>query len=236
MSVTVCVCGAHDSIYFPTSRCLECRAQHKYMYHCTVCMNPMNGECDTCTENDILARVAWGDVPEKEKEKSKEKEKGKEKITRLPDKFNRHGKQRVSRHDKYVSEKCGTSNKKKDRSQLRRIKYGYDEPVDVRIGAGLTVHDPMSESWKAMFGIRALSKLERENALRKAGHRIYTVGCVCLRQAWKQDHPNLFAGTSFREEKCPGCNNSFIQKKLTEQILSHYSDDFAHDDAHGLIW
>ena len=106
-------------------------------------MNPYNGIfCHTCDENERLARTAVGVNhlcdPIEKTEKGKEKEKGKgkgkekEKRTRLPDKFNRNGKLRVSRQDKYLPLKSITSNKKKDRSQLRRIKYGYDEPTDGR--------------------------------------------------------------------------------------------------------
>lgn len=211
-------------------------------------MNPYNGICcETCVENDRLARttVAVNELcepleasKEKEKEKGKEKGKGKgkEKRTRLPDKFNHYGKTRVSRQDKHLETKNVTANKKKDRSQLRRIKFGFDEPNDVRIGEGLTVHDAFATySWKAVFGVRALSKLERENALRKSGHRLYTYGCACLRQAWKKNHPNLVAGTSFRGDKCPGCENPVVQRKTVQQILERYEDDFAHDDAFYLI-
>ena len=118
---------------------------------------------------------------------------------------------------------------------LRRIKYGYDEPVDVRIGMGLTVHDASDTySWKAVFAVRSLSKLERENALRKSGHQLHTYGCACLRQAWKQNHPHLIAGTSF-QEKCPGCENPVVRRQFVQQILEHYWDDFAHDDAFYLM-
>jgi hypothetical protein len=170
-----------------------------------------------------------------EKTNVSEKEKEKKKKTRLPDKFNPHGKPRVSRQDKHLSYKRDTSNKKKDRSMLRRIKYGYDEPVDVRIGEGLTVHDASSKySWKAVFAVCSLSKLERENALRKEGHRLYTFGCACLRQAWKQDHPNLVAGSSFKEYECQGCMNPVVQREIAQSILEQYSDDFAHDDIFNL--
>ena len=123
-SLCICVCGATDSICFPTRRCVDCRAQDKYMYHCPQCGECGNygTACESCAERDILQRVDT-EVRPAEKQKEKEKKEEKVKRTRLPDKFNSHGKPRVSRQDKYLPLKQVTSDKKKGRTMLRRIKY-----------------------------------------------------------------------------------------------------------------
>jgi hypothetical protein len=90
-------------------------------------MCPYNGiTCETCHENDLQARtsaVVNGLCDPLDTTKEKEKQKEKEKRTRLPDKFNHHGKLRVSRQDKHLRDKLDTFNKKRERAMLRRIKY-----------------------------------------------------------------------------------------------------------------
>ncbi len=239
--IIICCCGAVESIYLPTRRCVECRQVDKYMYHCVNCMGCVNEEvCPHCEEIDRLDRVKKDvhDLCEPiERITLPERTPTAVKHTRFPDRFNPKGKKRVTHADKYAPNKYSTKNKKKDRTLLRRIKNGYDEPVDCRIGNGLTIHDDVKDSysWKSIFGVRSLNKLERENALRIAGNRPFTYGCACLRQAWKVDHPRLVAGSSFREDTCPGCADPKIQGRFVKQILERYNDDFSHDDCFYLV-
>jgi len=191
------------------------------------------GHCDTCAETDRIARVDKDTqevcspvervrVPTKQPQAVKQ--------TRFPDRFNTKGKLRRPVKDKHAENKRSTTNKSKDRAQLRRIKLGFDEPFDFRISEGLTVHDVEQYSWKASFAVRNLSKLERENALRLGGSCTFTYGCACVRQAWKMDHPMLVAGTSIQNSKCIGCVIPQVRPTVVKNILDEFGEDFAHDD------
>ena len=230
----VCACGAHNSINFTLHMCVECGRVHRYMWVCGKCMNGYNGACETCDENDRVARAE--NATQKvcapvERVRLPTRKSPAVKETRFPDRFNVQGKKRTSPVDKYAANKRATTNKSKDRALLRRIKFGFDEPADIRIGKGLTVHDVQQYSWEAAFAVRNLTKRERENALRKGGSSIYTYGCACVRQAWKEDHPHLVAGTSFLNDKCIGCTIPQTKPFVVQNILNQYSDDFAHDDS-----
>jgi hypothetical protein len=204
------------------------------MWVCGRCMNGINGDCEACAEKDRLARVendtqtVCGPV---ERVRVSTRKPPAVKKTRFPDRFNAKGKLRRPVEDKHAESKRHSANKSKDRTQLRRIKFGFDEPFDFRIAAGLTVHDIEQYSWEATFAVRNLTKLERENALRIGGARPFTYGCSCVRQAWKKDHPTLVAGTSIPSANCIGCLIPQKQDLVVKKILNDFSDDFAHDDS-----
>ena len=233
----LCYCGQHNSINFNTHECVDCGRVDKFSWVCGRCLGGYNGNCETCDEKDRIYRIEKDTqelcgpvervgVPVRRSPTVKQ--------TRCPDRFNTKGVVRTASVDKYALSKRATTNKGKDRALLRRIKFGYDEPHDFRVGRGLTIHDLTegkgTHSWTGTFAVRRMSKLERENAIRIGGANLLTYGCACLREAWKKTNPNLVAGTSFRSNQCIGCVVPKVRPVIVNQILEFHYDDFSHDD------